>query len=85
MAATAGPQGCERRAANCGETARPQELVQLADALEAPTPTRIDAEGIRPVAALGAKPSLSANDTVANCDRWAGSAASRTSLMRRPM
>ena len=47
----------------------------MAVAWEAPTPTRTDAAGIRPVAALGEKASLSAKDTAAYCDRRVGSAA----------
>ena len=80
--ATAGPQGCISRAENWGGTARTQELVQLADAVEEPTPTRTDVAGIRPVVGLGRKSSLRANDTAAYCDRCSGSVASRTSWTR---
>ena len=77
--ATAGPQGCISRAENWGWMARTQELVQLADTVKTPMPTRTDVAGIRPVAGLGQKLSFRANDTAAYCDRCSGSAASRTS------
>jgi hypothetical protein len=50
----------------------------LAAAREAPTPTRMEVEGTRPVLAFAVKASESAKDTAAYWDRWVGIVVSST-------
>ena len=75
---TLGPHGCTSRAAKSGATPPSHGEAQTAVVAEAPTPTRIEEAGIRPVLGLGEKSSLSEKDTAAYCDRLEELAASCT-------